>query len=476
MTKVITYGTYDLLHYGHIRLLERAKALGDYLIVGVTSEDFDKARGKINAQQSLEERVAAIQATGIPDKVIIEEYEGQKIDDIRRYGVDIFTVGSDWAGCFDYLNEFCKVVYLPRTEGISSSEIRTEQASLRLGMVGYSPFLRKVYNESKYVNAVDVIGLCVPEEGILDDLRERMKIYTTGYEELLENIDAVYLHSHPERHYQECKRALESGKHVMCESPIALSVAEYTELVNLAEKNKLILMEAIRTAYTTAYSRMLLLLKGGKIGKVVSVDATCTSLTSEEGVGNNKKWGALEAWGPTTLLPVLQIFGPGYKNLQSFTLKNDNGEDLYTKIDFTYQDTTASIRVGTGVKSEGELIVSGTKGYVYIPAPWWKTDYFELRYENPANNKRYFYQLDGEGIRYEFVELANAVRTGKPDFYITRQVSESIVKVMEHFSRETGDGSASPSSRVTGDAKPSLSPLNAMHDDLSNPDRTSLPR
>ena len=84
MIKVITYGSYDLLHYGHIRLLERAKALGDYLIVGVTSDDYDKTRGKINLQQSLMERVEAVKATGIADKIIIEEYEGQKIDDIKK--------------------------------------------------------------------------------------------------------------------------------------------------------------------------------------------------------------------------------------------------------------------------------------------------------------------------------------------------------------------------------------------------------
>ena len=118
MTKVITYGTYDLLHYGHIRLLERAKALGDYLIVGVTSDDFDKARGKINVKQSLLERIEAVRDTGLADEIIVEEYEGQKIDDIRRYGADIFTVGSDWAGKFDYLNEYCTVIYLPRTEGV----------------------------------------------------------------------------------------------------------------------------------------------------------------------------------------------------------------------------------------------------------------------------------------------------------------------------------------------------------------------
>lgn len=136
MVKVITYGTFDMLHYGHVRLLERAKALGDYLIVGVTSDDFDKGRGKINLQQSLMERLEAVKATGIPDEVIVEEYKGQKIDDIRHYNVDIFTVGSDWVGYFDYLDEYCKVVYLERTEGISSTMLRIKKRSLQSGIVG----------------------------------------------------------------------------------------------------------------------------------------------------------------------------------------------------------------------------------------------------------------------------------------------------------------------------------------------------
>ena len=144
MVRVITYGSYDLLHYGHIRLLERAKALGDYLIVGVTSDDYDRSRGKINIQQSLMERVEAVRATGLADEIIIEEYEGQKIDDIKKYNVDIFTVGSDWAGCFDYLSEYCEIIYLPRTEGISSSEIREKNRAVRLGLVGDGQFLKKV--------------------------------------------------------------------------------------------------------------------------------------------------------------------------------------------------------------------------------------------------------------------------------------------------------------------------------------------
>lgn len=139
MKKVITYGTYDLLHYGHIRLLERAKNLGDYLIVGVTADDFDKSRGKINVRQSLMERVEAVKATGLADEIIIEEYEGQKIDDIKRFEIDIFTIGSDWKGKFDYLKEYCEVIYLDRTEGISSSELRKkkERTYVRAGGRGF---------------------------------------------------------------------------------------------------------------------------------------------------------------------------------------------------------------------------------------------------------------------------------------------------------------------------------------------------
>ncbi|MEG2898555.1 MAG: adenylyltransferase/cytidyltransferase family protein, partial [Eubacterium sp.] len=126
MKKVITYGTYDLLHRGHIRLLERAKALGDYLIVGITTDNYDVSRGKLNVRQNLMERINAINATGLADEIIIEEYEGQKIDDIKKNAIDIFAIGSDWRGHFDYLNEFCEVVYLERTKGISSTAIRNK--------------------------------------------------------------------------------------------------------------------------------------------------------------------------------------------------------------------------------------------------------------------------------------------------------------------------------------------------------------
>ena len=156
MVKVITYGTYDLLHYGHLRLLERAKELGDYLVVGITSDDYNRVRGKFNTQQSLIERIEAVKKTGLADQIIVEEYDGQKIDDINRFGVDIFAIGDDWLGHFDYLKEFCKVVYLPRTQGISSSQIRSDINAVNIGLVGESVAIQKFFFESRYVNGLSV--------------------------------------------------------------------------------------------------------------------------------------------------------------------------------------------------------------------------------------------------------------------------------------------------------------------------------
>ena len=137
MKKVITYGTFDLFHEGHYRLLERAKALGDYLIVGITTEHFDEARGKVNVVDSLLERIENVRKTGFADEIIVEDHEGQKIEDIQKYGVDIFTVGSDWIGYFDYLKSYCKVVYLERTKNVSSTMIRKEKFPIiRTGIVG----------------------------------------------------------------------------------------------------------------------------------------------------------------------------------------------------------------------------------------------------------------------------------------------------------------------------------------------------
>lgn len=440
MKKVITYGTYDLLHYGHVRLLERAKSLGDYLIVGVTADGFDMSRGKINVRQSLTERMEAVRATGIADEVIVEEYEGQKIDDIKRYNVDIFTVGSDWAGAFDYLNEYCKVVYLERTEGVSSTELRTEKGHFKLGIVGESSIVMKCVRECSQVNDLTVSGIFAKcSLQAQQEETKQLRLFST-YDELLEASDVLYVVSHPKHHYCQVKKALQQGKHVLCESPIALSAAECNELFALADEKNLVLMEDIKTAYATAYNRLIVLLKSGKIGKVVSIDATCTSLRElNEAEGNEETWNSICAWGPTAVLPIFQLLGTNCRQMHIATWVVDESRklDAFSKIDFLYGHAVASVKVGKGVKSEGDLVISGTKGYLYVPSPWWKTDYFEVRYENPADNKRYFFQLDGEGIRYELVSFIKSVESKCSFSSIDRNISAAIAEMICSF--ETND-------------------------------------
>ena len=441
MKKVITYGTYDLFHFGHQRLLERAKALGDYLIVGVTADDFDKARGKINVEQSLMERIEAVKKTGLADEVIVEEYEGQKIDDIQRYDVDIFAIGSDWIGKFDYLNEYCKVVYLDRTQGVSSTELRAERNLVKLGLVGRFNGIRKYATESSYVNGLKVMGAFVDDQERFRKEFPEVSFVADNYEALLEQVDAVYIVSRPAHHYEHIKQAVLKNKHVLCESPIALSVAQYEELIELAKKQGVVLMDAIKTAYSMAYNRLILLLKGGKIGRIMSVDSICTSLSDLQNSnfkGLESKWNTMCAWGPTALLPIFQLLGPDYKSktITSSFIDKEQHFDIFTKIAFIYDHAVASIKIGKGVKSEGELIISGTEGYVYVPAPWWKMDFFEIRYEDANKNKRYFYQLDGEGIRYELVQFVKAIESGRPSYYVSPSMSKAIVQTVEDFYAE----------------------------------------
>ena len=124
MKRVITYGTFDLFHKGHYNIIKRAKALGDYLIVGVTSESFDIERGKLNVRDSLIKRIENVRRTGLADEIIIEEYQGQKVNDIIKYDIDVLVVGSDWRGKFDYLKNYCDVVYLERIFPVQSFAVK----------------------------------------------------------------------------------------------------------------------------------------------------------------------------------------------------------------------------------------------------------------------------------------------------------------------------------------------------------------
>lgn len=126
MKRVITYGTFDLLHYGHINILRRAKALGDYLIVGLSTDEFNSEKKNKKTYFNYEQRKTLLESLRYVDLVIPETDWAQKIEDVKLYKIDTFVIGDDWKGKFDFLKDYCEVVYLPRTPEISTTQIKAD--------------------------------------------------------------------------------------------------------------------------------------------------------------------------------------------------------------------------------------------------------------------------------------------------------------------------------------------------------------
>ena len=439
MIKVITYGTYDLLHQGHINLLRRAKELGDYLIVGVTSDSFDKGRGKLNVRNNVLERVEAVKATGYADEVIIEDYVGQKIDDIQRYDVDIFAIGSDWVGKFDYLNEYCKVIYLPRTEGVSSTQLRAEtQSIVRIGIVGSGRIARRFVPEAGVVDGAEVNAVYNPDKTEADAFSSQFGISSfSEYDSFLNAVDAVYIASPHPSHYQYAKDALAAGKHVLCEVPMVLKEQEAQELYDLAEKQNRVFLEANKTAFCPAFGHVITLVKSGVIGEVVDVRASLSKMVPPptRELDASQGGGAMNEHASLTLLPIVKLLGMDYSDVR-FHSKKENDVDVYTKVVVNYPHATSSVTLGVGVKTEGDLVISGTKGYMYVPAPWWLTDYFEIRYEDSTKNKKFFYSYDGEGLRYEIQEFMSMIVNGRRNSYkMKKEESIVIARIIEQYNK-----------------------------------------
>lgn len=448
MTKVITYGTFDLFHEGHYRLLQRAKALGDYLIVGVTTERYDQARGKLNVIDSLMTRVENVKKSGFVDEIIIEETVGQKVSDVKKYQVDIFVVGSDWRGIFDYMNDYCKVVYLERTKSISSTMLRNEKYKIqRIGMIGNGRIATRFLKEAKSVSGVNVEGVYNPHVESAEDFAGRYGINAYGeLQEFYENVDIVYVASPHETHYGYVKDALLHDKHVLCEKPFTLNRGQAEELFGLAAVKKKILFEGIKTAYCPGFNKLIDVACSGMIGNIRYVDACFTKLVdgSSRELQDEKYGGSFTELASYCLLPIVKLFGAEYEDVKFETIHGENNLDLFTKASFQYKKGLATAVCGLGVKAEGRLLIAGTKGYIVAEAPWWKTSYFEVHYEDAETVDKYSERYLGDGLRYEISEFLSRINgSEETNFKLTRGESIAMAKVMERFLQEEGRDSSS---------------------------------
>ena len=416
---VITYGTYDMLHIGHLNLLQRSKALGNYLIVGVTSEDYDRSRGKLNISQSTEERMKAIEKLDFVDEVILETHKNQKAEDMVKYGVDIFAIGDDWVGAFDYLNEYTHVEYLPRTEGISSTLLREKKfTTVKLGMFGLGRDADRFLKESAFVSNLEIQSICG------NNLQEVEKFIAStsigyGYDDyskfLNTSIDAVYISTGLELHYQHIRLALEANKHVLCENPLTLEKEELKELFSLAKKKNRLLLVALKTAFAPAFNQLLKEVELGTLGEVKEVRASFTKLYKEKGYDKS-----FYEHGATNLLlnyPSLLIQKVlGKKDSVTFFDQCEDGYDISNRVITTHKNNAIGLAtVGIGMKLEGDAMIAGTKGYVYIPAPWWLTKTFHFRFEDTHKAYTFNYEFEGDGLRYMIAEFSSLIQRGETE-------------------------------------------------------------
>lgn len=263
---------------------------------------------------------------------------------------------------------------------------------------------------------------------------------TADWDEFVDNIDAAYVASPHETHYEYSRKLLLSGKHVLCEKPAALKKEQVRELIDIAQNNQLVYMEALKTAYCPGYKALIKIAESGRIGRIVEVEAAFSRLTPL----NTREYkdddcnGSFLEFGSYTLLPVLTLLGCEYDDVTFRTVRAQNGVDAYTKAFIEYKDEyidkTAIVKTGLGAKTEGQLVVTGTNGYILAKSPWWLTKEFEVRYENPGKIERYRFGYEGTGLCYEVREFVHRIKNDdKKTVDISDNISIAMAGVMERF-------------------------------------------
>ena len=427
MKKVITYGTFDLFHRGHYNIIKRAKALGDYLIVGVTSESYDIERGKLNVRDSLIKRIENVRKTGLADEIIIEEYQGQKINDIIKYNIDLLVVGSDWRGKFDYLKNYCDVMYLERTKNISSTKIRSEGTIFNIGVVTDDINDNGIVSETKFVSGLHVERVYSDEPDVAEAFRDKYELDScwTDYDEFLSDLDIVYIKCSQKLRADYIKRAIEQNKYVISDTPMTLSPERLQELFDKAKEHQVVLVERLTLVYLRAFNQLVWHVHSNLVGDIISVKCAICQDDFEGGKSFNET--VSHAIGA-----IIKLLGRECLDVSTNAVTDAQGNFVYDVITMKYKNALASIEIGSTVDVEDELVIIGSGGRVTIPNDWWNTGYFEAKIEGNEFLKRYSFNFEGNGLRYLLQELLIMIRDKRTEctrlFYDESLLLSEILK------------------------------------------------
>ncbi len=403
---VITYGTFDLFHKGHYNILKRAKELGDYLIVGVTGDTYDMERGKLSVRDSLATRIEKVSETGFADKIIVEEYLGQKIQDILQYHVDVLVVGSDWIGKFDHMRKYCEVVYLERTKDISSTLLReTAGDILSLGIVTDDVEDDEIILEAKYVSGVHSEAVYAEDADIAEEFCDKFELDRSfcDYDAFLDSVDIVYVRCDRAKKFDKIKRALERGKVVLSTPIVGKNAEEVDALYSYADKEMKMLIECVPTFYLQSFLQLLWNTKGNIIGDLVCVEneirlGKLTAIKKED----------IEAHIYFSILCAKKIIGNDIElNINRTVSKNG---DPYILLTGQNENGIYVSKIGNKYSVTPGLKIVGTEGTIAVPDDWWNIGYFELRADEQEGTKRYSCNFEGNGLRYIFVSALDRVK------------------------------------------------------------------
>lgn len=428
MKKVITYGTFDLFHKGHYNILKRAKEYGDYLIVGVTGENYDIGRGKLSVHDTLAKRIENVKNTGLVDEIIVEEYLGQKIGDIIKYDIDTFVIGNDWEGKFDHLSRYCNMVYLERTKGISSTQLREEIKKYNIGIICDMDNDNQIVKEANLVNGFNVKNLFIEDKKILETFQKKYNIENVfdDVDAMIEASDIIYIHCSTTTRANYIRRAINSKKHVIYDSPATLETKEIEELLDLAKENNVILMENIKMVHIYVFNQLLWMTQGGLIGDIISFN--CSISKNDESRSN-----LFYDLSSLALLPMLKIMGQDYEEVD-FMIKQEDEEIDFASMNFKYPNGRAVINVGNKIRVDNQLEIIGSEGTIRMKDNWWRSKYFELHKPGINEAELYNTNFEGNGFKYLIKGLSTMLSNNQTDSMgVFKDESIKIVEILEQL-------------------------------------------